>query len=103
MDVLNVTAPPAISESQRAVLYALRRRGEASTEELAEALGMTVSGARQHLVGLAAAGLVASSEAAAHPARRGRREHRHHLTAAAEPLFPKAYGELTNQLLGYLP
>jgi predicted ArsR family transcriptional regulator len=95
--------PTPISEAQRAVLYALRRRGEATTEQLAHALGMSVSGARQHLAGLEADGLVSSSIAPREVARRGRPQRVHRVTARAEPLFPKAYGELTNQLLGYLP
>lgn len=96
------TAPPPITEAQRAVLYALRRRGEATVDQLAAALGLTVSAIRQHLAVLATAGLVASSDAPRVEGRRGRPIQVHHVTAAAEPLFPKAYGELTNQLLGYL-
>ena len=34
------------------MLYALRRRGEATAEQVADQLGMTVSGARQHLTAL---------------------------------------------------
>ncbi len=102
MENVSVDTPAPISEAQRAVLYALRRRGEATTEQLAGALGMSVSGARQHLAGLEAEGLVSSSAAPRTPARRGRPQRLHRVTARAEPLFPKAYGELTNQLLGYL-
>ena len=47
---------------RRAVLYAVRRRGEATAEQVAEQLGMTVSGARQHL-----------TRARRRRARRGRR------------------------------
>jgi DeoR family suf operon transcriptional repressor len=94
--------PPPVSEAQRSVLYALRRRGEATVDQLAAALGLTVSAIRQHLAALGELGLVASVEAPRQPGQRGRPTQIHHLTAAAEPLFPKAYGELTNQLLGYL-
>jgi len=94
--------PPPVSEAQRTVLYALRRRGEATVDQLAAALGLTVSAIRQHLAALTELGLVVSTEAPRAPGRRGRPTQVHHLTAAAEPLFPKAYGELTNQLLGYL-
>ena len=38
---------------RRAVLYAVRRRGEATAEQVAEQLDITVSGARQHLTALA--------------------------------------------------
>ena len=102
MPTMSPRSPQPVSEAQRAVLYALRRRGECTTDGLAEALGMSVSGARQHLAALTEAGLVASTTVARRPGQRGRTEHTHHLTAEAEPLFPKAYGELTNQLLGYL-
>ena len=102
MAQMSIEVPAPISEAQRAVLYALRRRGEATTEQLAAALGMSVSGARQHLAGLEAEGLVSSSAVTREPARRGRPQRVHRLTANAEPLFPKAYGELTNQLLGYI-
>ena len=44
------------------VLYAVRRRGEATAEQVAEQLDITVSGARQHLSALAHDGLVEASE-----------------------------------------
>lgn len=103
MTPVSARTPPATSEAQRAVLYALRRRGESTVEDLAEALGMSVSGARQHIAALTEDGLVASAATHRRPGQRGRTERTHHVTAAAESMFPKAYGELTNQLLGYLP
>jgi DeoR family transcriptional regulator, suf operon transcriptional repressor len=92
----------SLPAGRRSVLYALRRRGDATVEQLAEQLGMTVSGARQHLQALQASGLVES--AAAQPAQpmRGRRSLVYSVTPTADSLFPKAYGELTNELLGYL-
>ncbi len=95
-------AAPAVTPTQRAVLYAIRRRGGITVPQLAQALEITDSGARQHLAALAADGLVDSSPAPRQPGQRGRGELEWQLTDAAEPLFPKAYGELTNQLLGYL-
>jgi predicted ArsR family transcriptional regulator len=91
-----VTVP---TTSRDGILQALKRRGEARAEELAEALGVTVSAVRQQLQALAADGLVA------HDVRRtgpGRPKHVFHLTPAAEHLFPKTYGDLTNELLGHL-
>jgi DeoR family suf operon transcriptional repressor len=93
---------PAVTPTQRAVLYAIRRRGGITVDQLAGALDITTSGARQHLAGLTDAGLVDSTPAPRAPGQRGRGELIHQLTDAADPLFPKAYGELTNQLLGYL-
>jgi DeoR family suf operon transcriptional repressor len=93
---------PTLPAGRRAVLYALRRRGEASAEQIAEQLDMTVSGARQHLSALIRDGFVESAETATPEPKRGRRPLVYAATAAADDLFPKAYGELTNELLGYL-
>jgi DeoR family suf operon transcriptional repressor len=81
------------------LVAALKHLGEATADELAEALGVTVSAVRQQLDGLADDGLVAWRQEAR---GRGRPSHLYHLTRAAEPLFPKAYGGLTNELLGYV-
>jgi DeoR family transcriptional regulator, suf operon transcriptional repressor len=94
---------PAVSEHQRTVLYALKRRGEATVDDLAESLGITVSGARQHLAALTQLGLVDAHQVPAEGAGgRGRPRLCYRLTPAAEGLFPKAYGELTNELLSYV-
>jgi predicted ArsR family transcriptional regulator len=87
---------------RRAVLYAVRRRGEATAEQVSEQLDITVSGARQHLTALARDGLVESSELPAREGRRGRRTLVYSATKDADAYFPKAYGELTNELLGYV-
>jgi predicted ArsR family transcriptional regulator len=84
------------------VLFAIRRRGGITVEQLAAALAITVSGARQHLAALTAIGLAEATDAPRQPGRRGRARRMYHVTPAADPLFPTAYGELTNQLLGYL-
>jgi DeoR family suf operon transcriptional repressor len=78
---------------------ALKHAGEATAEELAERLGVTASAVRQQLDGLAAEGLV---DWRAEAKGRGRPIHVYRLTRAAEPLFPKTYGGLTNELLGYV-
>lgn len=85
--------------ARRAIVTTLKKRGEATIDELAQAAGITVSAARQHLQPLAADGLVTHREERTGP---GRPRHRYRLTAAAETLFPKRYGELTNQLLGFV-
>jgi DeoR family suf operon transcriptional repressor len=87
---------------RRAVLYAIRRRGEATSEQVADQLDITVSGARQHLSALARDGLVDATESAATTGKRGRRSLVYSATADADAFFPKAYGELTNELLGYV-
>ena len=54
------TATATLPAGRRAVLYALRRRGDATAEQLARQLGMSVSGARQHLGALARDGTLNS-------------------------------------------
>jgi DeoR family suf operon transcriptional repressor len=96
-----VSVPPPLPAGRRAVLYAVRRIGDATTDDIAAALDMTVSGARQHLTALAEHGLVCIDERH-RPDRRGRPQLSYAVTELADALFPKAYGALTNELLGYL-
>jgi predicted ArsR family transcriptional regulator len=103
-----VTAPAdpgavaRLPAGRRAVLYAVRRRGEATSEQVAEQLDITVSGARQHLSALTRDGLVEASELPSAGTKRGRRTLMYAATDEADAYFPKAYGELTNELLGYV-
>lgn len=85
--------------TRRAILVALKKRGEAGVQDLAAGLGITVSAVRQHLAGLAAAGFVAHRTVKAGP---GRPRHVYRLSGAAEGLFPRRYGELANELLAYV-
>lgn len=89
----------ASGSTRDAILLALKRRGEARAEELAGAVGVTVSAMRQHLTSLAADGLVGHRVVRSGP---GRPKHFYSLTAAAEERFPKTYDELTNELLDYV-
>lgn len=93
--------PPlaAMPSARRAILTALKRNGPQLTGELATALGVTVPAVRQQLGRLAEDGLVEHR-----PERdgRGRPAHRWQLAPLAESLFPKRYGDLTTELLGYL-
>jgi predicted ArsR family transcriptional regulator len=84
------------------VLDSLKQHGEATVEEVAGSLGITPAGARQHLAALIREGLVVEVDEPRPPGARGRPRRRYSLTERAEPLFPKAYGELANELLGYL-
>jgi DeoR family transcriptional regulator, suf operon transcriptional repressor len=93
---------PLLPEGRRNVLYAVRRRGEATAEQVAERLDMTVSGARQHLTALVEAGLAETAEGPPASGKPGRRALVYSVTPQGDALFPKAYGELTNELLGYL-
>lgn len=97
-----VAVAPPVSVGRRVVLYAVRRRGDATVEQVADDVGITVSGARQHLTALAEHGLVAAAEATGAPRQRGRPRLTYHVTEIGDLLFPKAYGALTNELLGYV-
>lgn len=89
----------AMPATRRAILLALKKRGEAGVEDLASALGITVSAVRQHLAGLVASGFVAFRTAKGGP---GRPRHVYRLSGAAEGLFPRRYEELANELLSYV-
>src|SRR6202035_2560467 len=95
--VASMTAPS--STTRRAILLTIKKRGEARAEDLAAALSITPSAVRQHLTGLLGEGLVAVRE---QRGRAGRPRFFYSVTALAEPLFPKTYGGLANELLDYL-
>ncbi len=63
-DMSDQTLAP-LPEGRRAVLYALRRRGQATADDIARQLDMTASGARQHLTALVDDGLAEATERAA--------------------------------------
>lgn len=88
-----------VSARGNELVTALKHAGEATADELAAQLGVTVSAVRQQLDGLYTEGLVAWRPQSR---GRGRPTHLYRLTRAAEPLFPKAYGGLTTELLGYV-
>ena len=100
MTTVDPRVAPPLPEGRRAVLYALRRRGQATVEEIAQHLDMTVSGARQHLSALVDDGLAETTEMPRAVGQRGRPQLEYTVTDRADSLFPKAYGELTNELLG---
>jgi DeoR family suf operon transcriptional repressor len=91
--------PNSLPETRRALLEQIKRQGEVAVDRLAAAAEMTVSGTRQHLVALERDGLIAYREVREGP---GRPRHLYSLTAAGDALFPRAYAELTNELLEYV-
>jgi len=88
-----------VSARATELVTALKHAGEATADALAASLGVTVSAVRQQLDNLAADSLVVWRPQSR---GRGRPIHLYRLTRAAEPLFPKAYGGLTTELLGYV-
>ncbi len=95
MDTANVdlTAP------QRRVLIAVKRRGEATADELAAALEISASAVRQHLSALRSAGFITARQERGQP---GRPADRYHATVLTEPLFVTSDGSLSIELLGHM-
>lgn len=89
----------AMSSGRKALLAAIKQSGEASAEQLAGEVGVTVGAIRQQLASLEAVGLIAHRDERPGP---GRPRRRYCLTPAAEALWPKRYGQLANQLLGFV-
>ncbi len=92
-------AMAAMGRSRMGVLTALKTLGEATADQLAAELGLTVGAVRQQLGPLGDEGLVAHRDDRPGP---GRPRRWYCLAPAAEVLFPKRYGQLTNQLLGFI-
>jgi DeoR family suf operon transcriptional repressor len=93
------TALATLPTARRAILTSLKKHGERRADDLATDLAVTVSAIRQHLAGLEADGLVVHRELRHGP---GRPRHLYALSDAGEAMYPKTYGELTNELLTYV-
>jgi DeoR family suf operon transcriptional repressor len=89
----------SLPPTRRELLELIKRQGEADAETLAERLGITLSGTRQHLTALAADGLVTHRRERTGP---GRPKHHFALTPAGDALFPRNYVDLANELLAYV-
>jgi DeoR family suf operon transcriptional repressor len=103
--------------TRRAILNVLKRQGPLAANDVAQALALTPAAIRLQLIRLEEDGLLARADlagtesagadsvgpaSAGNSARRGRPAHTYTLTSAAEALYPKRYGDLTTELLGYL-
>jgi predicted ArsR family transcriptional regulator len=86
----------AVSPAQHNVLVALKRRGEATADDLAAELDVSSSAVRQHLGSLRAAALV---DARKERGRRGRPAELYHTTERAENLFAPSDAALVAELL----
>jgi predicted ArsR family transcriptional regulator len=78
------------------ILELLRRKGRSSAETMAGDLGVTANAVRQHLTNLERDGLVVSQP---ERAGRGRPSLLFALTARADAVFPKRYGQLATMVL----
>lgn len=85
-----------LSPAQGNVLLALKRRGEASADDLARELTITPSAVRQHLAGLRAAGFITSRQERGRP---GRPVELHHTTDAGDILFARPNDALLMEAL----
>lgn len=99
MSATVASALASLPETRRAMLELIKKRGEASAEEIAVQVGITASGTRQHLATLERDGLLAHRRLAGGP---GRPRHVYGLTAAGDALFPRNYVDLANELLDYV-
>jgi DeoR family transcriptional regulator, suf operon transcriptional repressor len=88
--------------TRRAILNLLKRQGPLDALAVAAALALTPAAIRLQLSHLEDDGLLRHRDEVAEGARRGRPRHVYELTSAAEALYPKRYGDLTTELLGYL-
>lgn len=93
------TVGAAISPTQRRVLIALKRRGEATADELAATLEISPSAVRQHLNMLRSAGFIVARQ---DHGQTGRPADRYHATEATEPLFETNDANLSVELLGHI-
>jgi DeoR family transcriptional regulator, suf operon transcriptional repressor len=87
--------------TRRAVLNLLKREGPLTAAAIAESLSLTPAAIRLQLGRLEEDGLLERADDIPGPGR-GRPTHRYQLSLAAEALYPKRYGDLTTELLGYL-
>lgn len=88
-----------ISPTQRRVLKATKRSGEATADELAETLGISASAVRQHLTALRSAGYVAARQERSGP---GRPTDVYHTTELTETMFVQTSDALSVELLGHV-
>jgi DeoR family transcriptional regulator, suf operon transcriptional repressor len=95
MAVTDAAPSPAPTPTQRRVLEAVKRHGEATADELAGTLEISPSAVRQHLSALRTAGLIEARREHGHT---GRPADRYHATKRTEPLFVSA-DDLSIELL----
>lgn len=89
----------AMPETRRQIVTLLKKQGSARSEGIAAAIGVTLSGTRQHMTALEREGLIAHSDLRD---GRGRPKYVYYLTPLADSLFPRNYADLTNELLEYV-
>ncbi len=89
----------ALSETRREILSHLKQRGGASISALANHLGISDEGTRQHLIQLERSGWVTRRDAKDSAGRSGRPASVYFVSPRGEVFFPKKYEELTLAVL----
>ena len=89
----------ALPETRQMIMRILKREGSVGADRLAGEIGITLSGARQHLTALEQDGLIAHRLERTGP---GRPRHWYELSPTGDSLFPRHYGALTTELLSYV-
>lgn len=92
----DLPVPDSLSPARRNVLIALKEKGEACADDLAEALGISSSAVRQHLSGLRSAGYVETRPERGRP---GRPVDLYHSTSRGDAVFSPHNDALTLELL----
>lgn len=90
------TTPDILSPARLNVLIALKKKGEACADDLADALGISSSAVRQHLSGLRTAGYVENRPGRGRP---GRPVDLYHSTSRGDAVFTPRDNALTLELL----
>jgi DeoR family suf operon transcriptional repressor len=93
------TIGAAPSPTQRRVLAAVKRSGDATAEELAPTLEISSSAVRQHLRALRSAGLITATQ---DRGQLGRPADRYQATDLTEPLFVSGDSSLSLELLEHI-
>ena len=102
-DVATESPLQQLPTTRRAILNLVKRQGPLDAAAVARALALTPAAIRLQLSRLEEDGLLAHrDERRTEGPQRGRPRHVYELTSAAEALYPKRYGDLTTELLGYL-
>ncbi|MCP2013823.1 putative ArsR family transcriptional regulator [Deinococcus sp. HSC-46F16] len=94
------TPAPAPERTKPRLLERLKRAGPQTVQDLAANLGISVPGARRHLLDLQEQGLIEARTE--RPGGRGRPQHVFVLTDRGEATFPKTYSALCVDVLRHL-
>ncbi|WP_019586985.1 helix-turn-helix transcriptional regulator [Deinococcus apachensis] len=92
--------PPAPERTKNRLLELLKRHGPQTVQDLAVGLGVSVPGARRHLIDLQEQGLIEARTE--RPGGRGRPQHVFGLTDRGEAAFPKTYSSLCVDVLRHV-